>query len=1373
MGAITDMGERLVFIKETVKEVLGPRGGAREVIEFRPDDDGGYITGWLAPYKSSIGLAEDGDREILLQDDGIGTADEPDGGNAEPAVDIEDPPEIDAGGSSGSEDQDAGPQVAGRVGQQTLPSLEPGRMPSTMGISFLAKGDRMHLSICATWARYAKLPPDPEDPGRLPKWGRTPKGIEMDLLVEAEAPPPINLGDGPLWMEFRLGPSRPDGTRTISVFLINRAERTGVEARTPLVVFQPQLRILLGEGTSLEHWPDLPSARSDEDADRLRLLYADRPIRARGHLCGAVWRDVDPEGTLEELEGLGIPLEHPFVWQDGKDVFGGDAARRFTRPDLRTEFVPSATVLSPLAEWDLNYGPKPALGPWELSKCVDPDRIGAALDPLPAAYEAWTNDRKMEVAALAAGFQPVARENLAQCGSVIARIREGIRILKENDDARLAFCFANQAMGIQSSWARAQKGQAAVPYDWRPFQLAFLLMEIPSILDRSGKLRHTCDLLWFPTGGGKTEAYLVVAAFVMAWRRLTALRKGSQEGYGLAVLSRYTLRLLTIQQFRRALALATACEFLRVTDWLPDGRAVKGGGAPVWGTERFGIGLWVGSSVTPSHLFGTGGALEVLQGMESRDGADPAQVLACPCCGSTLAVTLEQLRPGTRLRLHWVCNWTGLSALPDLRGETADGNFRILNSGASPLGAQGAQTLSLEVEVLRKQELGTLQPMTALWEHVEGKLRAGNVAAFLLPCLGKRPDRPGYFIREGQWGRMHAARAVDFEIICPSPDCQLGIPWRETRNGTVTAVPNPYSIEGGGSSRIPIPAATVDGQVYGRCPSMLVATVDKFAMLPFRPEAASLFGYVDRFDPQMGYWRSAINNPKNAPAVPVLVGTGGFLPPDLVLQDELHLIEGPLGSMVGLYETALDLLMARWEGTERTFRPLHLASSATVRAARQQVQSLFNRSICVFPPPGIRASDSFFAKIPDGHPLDPRQKGRVYLGICAPGSSPMIPPRNLWSLLLQAGQDREGQARWEDLDGFWTVVNYYNAIRELAGSSRMVAQDVQERLGRIKGRKVRLYREEGVIELSSRTDSLRLPGLLDALSQGLDQGSGRCLDMLHTTSMFGTGVDVPRLSLMIVHGQPKTASAYIQATGRVGREAPGLLITLHRSGRPRDLSHYEFFTGFHGALYRYVEPITLAPFSPRAMERALGPIGVMLLRLAPSIGGKAIPAGFRMDPNEISASRTDSALTTITGMLEQRSQDMPAERRPPAGECRDLAEAMLDLWKRRSDNPCGLDFAYNEWTIRNPARRMVVLGDEAHREVKPPSPAGAAVPTPVSPACAFLNTPTSMREVEATTAFGERVEAPPPAGTGANAGAAPGSGGAARPRAAGRGRGRR
>lgn len=1321
------MSERLGFIAECIKEVLGPRYGTLETIPFQPDNDAGYITGWLAARsaegeeildRAALPQAEAGAVETELNDF---------------AADQEDDPELDLGEAQDADDQDAGPSVAGIRCGTPLPSLEPGRMPALLGISFLAQGAPVRFEVCATWARYSEQPPgtDPAEPAST-RWQRQVLGAihRFEIPASQDELEPISLEEGAA-LEFRLGRPRLDGVRSLAVFLVNRALRKPEEARTPKAIFQPQIRIRLLDGTVLEPWSDLPSAQGDADADRMRLLYRGRPIFARGHLCGAIWRACDPERPDPELAVMGIPCEFPFVWMDGREAFPDGRWERFVRPDLRTDFAPMATVFSPEPNWKPEIGQPPILAPWDLAQCRDAEAIGLALEPLPRAYRSWISTLEARIPALEPVYRRIAEDNLGRCRVAADRIEQGIRLLQEDEDARLAFGFANQAMGLQAVWSRKQRGEPAVPFPWRPFQLAFLLQELPAVVDRAGPPRETCDLIWFPTGGGKTEAYLAVAAFVLAWRRLAAIRSNRPEGQGVAVLSRYTLRLLTIQQYRRALAMVTACEFLRSVNWLPGGWPVR---PRAWGGERFGIGLWVGNTLTPGRLRGNLGALRMLQQPRSGD-AEPAQVLTCPCCGATLAVTADQLKAGEKLTLHWVCRWSGGEVLPMVAPAVAGGAFQIQAVAVS--GSGEFRTLSVETTLLADVAGDTLPAIQRIWDHLLAALLPHGLEPELEACLSRRPDRPGYFIREARWGRMPKAAPVDFEIICPAPGCDLAQPWNETRQGRATPLPEPFRDGNEGSTRIPVPAATVDDQVLARCPSMLVATVDKFARLPFTPEAGMLFGWVDLFDPDLGYWRQNLGQLPAKAASPAWTPVEGpFLPPDLLIQDELHLIEGPLGSMVGLYETCLDFLMSRWEGRTRVFRPLLLASSATVRAAADQVRALFDRDLQVFPPPGLDAADSFFARTDENlHPLDPSRRGRTYLGLCAPGAGPLVPARNLWARVLQHGQDRlKDGAPAKDLDGFWTPVNYYSAIRELAGASKMVAQDVQERLAWIQpDRELRRpFRPDRALELSSRVDSLRLPGLLDQLAVTLQKAPDRCPDMLHTTSMFGTGVDVSRLSLMVVHGQPKTASAYIQATGRVGREAPGLLLVLLRATRPRDLSHYEFFAGYHGALYRHVEPITLAPFSPRAMERALGPLAVLMLRLGERIEDLPIPRDFRQNALAIERLREDPALDRLAALLEDRAQAMPEGRRPGAGECLELARSAMDVWRFRAGNHQDLDFVYDECTLFHKASKMVVLGGPAHAELE--GPGGILV----SPGCAFGQTPNSLREVEATAAFGER-----------------------------------
>ncbi|MCE7875548.1 helicase, partial [bacterium CPR1] len=549
----------------------------------------------------------------------------------------------------------------------------------------------------------------------------------------------------------------------------------------------------------------------------------------------------------------------------------------------------------------------------------------------------------------------------------------------------------------------------------------------------------------------------------------------------------------------------------------------------------------------------------------------------------------------------------------------------------------------------------------------------------LEPALGRwvrlvcaRPSRPGYFVRPATNPRGQE-KDWSIEIYCPAPDCPLsGLPWRE-QVPVPLGVRKPPSCDGWQQVftpyrsqkdetigiRVPIPAVMVDEQIYSWPPTLLVSTVDKFARLPYEPRAASLFGQVELYHPREGYYRQHCVREKGRdhPTFPDLRREVKPLrPPDLILQDELHLIDGPLGSMMGIYETAVDVLCSRLA------RPKYIASTATVREAREQVQALFARSLTQFPAPGLSASDSFFALVRPGDPRQEAGSGRLYLGFLAPAKGALTPIVRLWAILLQSTAWLENMGvETDSLDPYWTTVGYFNAVRELAGVTGLLRQDVPQWRNHLEPRE----REEidEPVELSSRMDSQRLPASLARLERPYPDAERAVL----ATSMFGTGVDVPRLSLMIVHGQPKTTSAYIQATGRVGRAAPGLIVTAFRASRPRDLDHYEFFTGYHGQLYRGVEPVTVFPFSPRARERALGPLCVALLRNAGELAGRPVSSHWCREPGgatHMVQGRVSDEVAVLASIFERRSTAQPDNRQPSEQAVQREVEAALDLWRQ-------------------------------------------------------------------------------------------------------------
>ena len=370
---------------------------------------------------------------------------------------------------------------------------------------------------------------------------------------------------------------------------------------------------------------------------------------------------------------------------------------------------------------------------------------------------------------------------------------------------------------------------------------------------------------------------------------------------------------------------------------------------------------------------------------------------------------------------------------------------------------------------------------------------------------------------------MH--RETDFEIHCPNPRCELNqVQWFDSvpsKSGEELVIPHPsFSIPSrkGYWHGVPISAFTVDDQIYTKCPSVIIATVDKFARLPFEPRAASLFGNVNMFDTVWGYGRDIVPPEPPREKKGSVVEVQPFLPPDLIVQDELHLIEGPLGSIVGLYECAVDSLCLLHAG-EQSIGPKYIASTATTRNAEPQVRSLFDRRLAQFPSPGITVTDNFFSKMKEGHPLEGTNAGRLYIGVCCPGKGPQTPTVRIWASLLQEAERikrSDGGIISEELDYFWTLVGYFNAVRELAQAAKLYREDIPLRMREPARRgNLRKIEENFHLELSSNRDSVEIPSILEQLEKpgaGTDAGT----DAVFATSMFGTGVDIDRLSLMVV-----------------------------------------------------------------------------------------------------------------------------------------------------------------------------------------------------------------------------------------------------------------
>ncbi len=1314
------MSVRTELLLRLKQEVLGPRQSCYEVLPSTQDPRNEFITGVLIPRDAS----DENAREIEGEADNLGTG-------------------IDEYGDDDSDEE--APVFA------AAPVLDPKSLPRSMGISFIVQAsERLKpcIAICVTWARYVEQR-DPQGNQvfkRVPNCYVTPTQIpvtENQLISEKDA----------VRISLRFV-HRPDNTYKVSIYLVNEtslidplAESGKRRVQTSDMIFQPQIRVVCGENTELlpfdsfEPSSEIPVPGSLEEEDEsLALIYRDYQAYARGHLCAAVWKEIDPERLCKTRE-------NPLQWMDGEIIeakFGKQQQQMFLLSDCRTEYVPCYPIQSPEIDWDSKeIGQAPELSTAQLAETWTPTATRVALQPLVDGYGAWINQQQAKVSELDFKYHRAANQHLAICNQTWQRMQEAINLIVEDEEVRLAFCFANKAIDLQASWRKREQ-----EFRWRPFQLAFVLMNIPAIANPLHPDRRNCDLLAFATGGGKTEAYLGLAAFTMGLRRLRSQKdtNGDRTGHGVSVISRYTLRLLTIQQFRRALGLIVACEVLRVENlgtgrpvgWRP--RGCKLNDRNIWGTTRFSAGLWVGGNVTPNSLKGfphlnIAGAIDALKGKRSE--GEPAQILNCPCCEAILAVPKDGL--GARKEGHTIhlvmkgfVNRQELSSqVIPLEEMTYPPVFDISNSST----ADSYTTLSMTVN-FKKNSTVLAGQLDDWWRNqVNPYLQDAKLVSF-------RISRPGYF-KKAYMGRRGAENIEDFQIYCPNPKCELNtaIKWNEKvpikfnnqHSNSLLNTPDHFTWEepieafkqGSHCLRIPISAFTVDDQIYSCIPSLVVATVDKFARLAFEPRAGALFGNINHYHSRTGYYRDNAGTDAASPQTHIK-RVHSLLPPDLILQDELHLIEGPLGSMVGLYETTVDTLCERiYEG--QTVSPKYIASTATVRQSRSQVQCLFDRHVFQFPPLSLSASDTFFARTPTNvHPVDTDAKGqhpsgRLYVAVCAPGKGAQTPIVRLYSSMLQSIWElKESGFSDSDCDPFWTLVGYFNAIRELAGALTLYRQDIPERLKYIADARGVSQREPGnEIELSSRKDSTELPGLLTSLSQELPEAK----DIVLSTSMFGTGVDIDRLGLMIVNGQPKTTSSYIQATGRVGRRQGGLVITFFRASRPRDLDHYEFFTGYHRAIYRYVEPITVTPFAARARERGMGPVAVALLRQAREIKGIPIAPEWAAKTNAAfmqNVRNSAGELQVVNDVINRRSQIQLEIRRPPEDQVDREVRGGFDRWQTVAEQQNNL--VYEEYAIDKDPTLPVVLGDEQHQER--------------NFTVVYRNAPQSLREVEGMTRFG-------------------------------------
>lgn len=1064
---------------------------------------------------------------------------------------------------AGADDEEAGEE-------DSTPPLIIGFSPSSFGISFLldssATGLRVHVSwgdylrekdekLGLIWRRYPREAAI--DGIRVDRAGNIPQVLLSSNVTNAPGVTVTGLDMPEITVEGVVHEFA--GYRAVSIFLVNRRTKghLGDREKDERWLFQPKLTISALDQAAVFVAKDAQSTTSLDAADgesaHNALLYRHAREFATGHGVATGWA---------------TPVEN-----------GSRTTSVFT------DFIPEFEV--PLLIAPAENVPGANFDMQSLAEASTPQVLIACLEPLADAYELWIGETRK--ASQSADIQSdgvlreAAAENLARCEDCAQRVRAGLALLKADPLVLEAFRFANRAMWkqrIQSLWAaenrkRGECSGSPADFDkptnrtWRPFQMGFILLNLVGIADDASNDRKLVDLLWFPTGGGKTEAYLGLSAFVLALRRLRGDRYGMHGGAGVSIIMRYTLRLLTIQQFQRASALIAACELSRRAN------------PTVWGDEPFRVGVWVGRGTTPNTFVESRSALDDAREGRSRGGS-PVQLVSCPHCGTALV-----------------------------------------------------------------NEKGV-------------------------------PERDTYVADKARQRTL---------IWCPNSACDFSA---------------------ANSNRDGIPVVVVDDEIYRICPSLVIATVDKFARLPFKGETKALLGLRNRHSATYGHITDAHGDSIGGIKLRDGRPANRLLPPELIIQDELHLISGPLGTMVGLYEMAVDYLSSFAEPGGRRVGPKVIASTATIRRAAEQAHQLYARKLAIFPTPGLSSRDSFFARELPIDPNDDETAGRLYVGANAPGSSTKTLLVRVYAVLLAAAAG-EIAADASAADPYGTLVGYFNSLRALGGAKRLVEDDIKlvrlKYLNRQRGLPQRNLADHPE-ELTSRLDSWKIPGLLKRLDNPFPAGDRKWpVDVLLATNMISVGVDIDRLGLMVVTGQPKTSAEYIQATSRIGRKHPGLVVTMYNWMSARDLSHYERFRGYHAALYKFVEAISVTPFSSRALDRGLRGVFVAMNRL--------LGNNMAREPDAQNFDRTAAANENIVQDICQRAALLVG--RENAELVRDRLSTAQDEWAHLAGNL--LRYSWINETQRPPNNTRVLLktsGTENEGE---------------------WSAPGSLREVEPTAAF--------------------------------------
>ena len=923
-----------------------------------------------------------------------------------------------------------------------------------MSINVPESINKINIRCSACFYTEEESKTDNKDNEKEKYWKR--KDIDEELLVVELKDHEINIFDDRAKIDIRVFKSGDNKLVRITMINNKSKEKRGRVNQSDILT-RVSMDSWITDGKILPY-PKVFRSTNDGEEEEQQILYKDEHIYGIGHACSVKWRN--KKDSAENIVSL--------------------------------DFIPTG----------ITKGSKSTLEEYENSKSIDMEflanpqnekNIVYELKKFVQPYDNWVKNIINELTKLkknpsnslsfviTKSHEKAIDKLINKLSKTLKRISSGVDFLEKDSTALSAFQYANKAMLMQMihqkyyqriidkdrlnykffkrnhnfvndfnniDYSDLKKifGSDYKKFEWRPFQLAYFLMTCKSTVKKDDQDRETVDLIWFSTGGGKTEAYLFVSAFLIFFNKLI-----DPESSGVEIIMRYTLRLLTQDQFIRTSRMIIACEKIRRDN------------VAILGNNEIGIGLWIGGGISPNHYESKGekspGSSEMLIDLKKKPNPD---------CESPFSIA--------------ICPWCNTNLVPEKL------------SGEENYGFEGDD--------------------------------------------------------------------YNFIINCPSDSCEF-------------------------HEKLPI--QVVDQAIYENPPTFILGTVDKFVRLAHQSQSGNILFNDDT--------KKSVN---------------------LIIQDELHLISGPLGTITGGIEAAIDTMLSFWG-----VKPKYMAATATIRGAANQIEKLYARNVEIFPPSGISHADRFFSKI------DENDKGRLYVGIMSQGHTAVTTTVRIAAALSQSVE--EISAPNEQLDGYHTLVVYHNSRNEKSKTKTLAAQDIPERIKQIasgnnqrekNNNMPRVFGENGIAELSSD-----VPDELFETRKRLDlkRGDQDVIDVLSVTNIIQVGIDIQRLALMQVTGQPKTSAEFIQATSRVGRgDNKGLVIVNYIATNPRDRSHYEQFNGYINSVNRFIEPTSVTPSAEPALRRTMPTCLVMLSKHILGLGQNSDAINFKYTDNNLAIQLFDN-----------------------------------------------------------------------------------------------------------------------------------------------------